>query len=163
MTSMSDTSLIQTALIWCPSEIQQYLASYNSSIIFKLITWNNKHFLIFFLKLFCLRNESWIHWRASSNTNISTLKIRCEQSSVFLRAHNHYSFLYFQPRLQFTLHTFLSHHTNACFIALPCMLMQIPLTSQRNYSAKFITLISLSGTVAWSAKRNVASLILSRY
>ena len=43
------------------------------------------HFLIFFLKLFCLRNDSWIHWRASSNTNISTGEIRCEQVLIFLR------------------------------------------------------------------------------
>ena len=44
------------------------------------------HFLIFFLKLFCLRNESWIHWRASSTTNISTGEIRCEQVLIFLRS-----------------------------------------------------------------------------
>ena len=44
------------------------------------------HFLIFFLKLFCLRNESWIHWRASSTTNISTGEISCEQVLLFLRS-----------------------------------------------------------------------------
>ena len=44
------------------------------------------HFLIFFLKLFCLRNESWIHWRASSTTNISTREISCEQVLIFLRS-----------------------------------------------------------------------------
>ena len=44
------------------------------------------HFLIFFLKFFCLRNESWIHWRASSTTNISTREISCEQVLIFLRS-----------------------------------------------------------------------------
>ena len=31
-----------------------------------------------FLLLFCIRNVNWIHWKASSTTNISTREIRCE-------------------------------------------------------------------------------------
>ena len=48
MTTLSDACLIRTLFGVRIREIRLYSASYTSSILFQLITWNNKYFLIFF-------------------------------------------------------------------------------------------------------------------
>ena len=72
------TSLIRTPFSVRIRENRLYSASYISSILFNWLLGIINNFGSIFCFSFCLRSVNWIHWKASSTTNISTREIRCE-------------------------------------------------------------------------------------
>ena len=87
------------------------------------------HFLIFFLKLFCLRNESWIHWSFKYHKHQRKGNKLWTSFDLFALSS---AFFIFNPGYNLPFILFYHITRNACFIAFPCMLMQIHLNNNDN-------------------------------
>ena len=93
-----------------------------------------------------LRNVNWIHWRASSTTDISTRELRCEQILIFLRSLQLSLFL-----TQVTIYrTYFSSHIKECLFY--CFSLHVDANSL-DVTEKSINGLAPLETFRWSVVR----------
>ena len=82
-----------------------------------------------FLKFFCLRNESWIHWSFKYHKHQRKGNKLWTSFDLFALSS---AFFIFNPGYNLPFILFYHITRNACFIAFPCMSMQIHLNNNDN-------------------------------